>query len=151
MKKGWALFIVLSIILLSDCKDSSPNLNSPNQHSQGTIRIGFSEAPSAVAVIQATISRQDYQSQTIALSLTDSNRSAQGSFTDVVSGTWHLVVNALNSGSVVLYTGQTDVVVAASETSNVTLTLQPATGVIEITVNWGNGNGPLVYLPLNGN
>ena len=70
--------------------------------------------------------------------LTDST--ADLTLTDIHAGTWHLKVNAMDSLETVLYTGETDVVIYAGFTTQVSLTLSPTgegTGNIYIWVTWG--------------
>lgn len=69
-----------------------------------------------------------------------SGTSADIMFADISIGEWHLKVDAYNDSGVVVYSGETNVMILEGITTQVTLTLIPTgngTGSIYILVNWG--------------
>lgn len=60
---------------------------------------------------------------------------------DIQAGEWHLKVDASDSANVVLYAGETDIMIFAGFTTQVNLVLEPTgegTGNVYIWVTWGN-------------
>ncbi len=138
MKKLAVILLALVVPLLNSCTQNSPV--SPSYGGQGSLslRLDKATAPSGVTTINAYLSRSGYDTLKASLSLVYDS-SASITMTDIPVGQWHLRVDALDNGGYVLYSGSTDVMVSGGVTTQVSLTLQPATGNVEITVNWGSG------------
>jgi hypothetical protein len=69
-----------------------------------------------------------------------SDTTAEISFDNIQAGTWHLKVNAKDSSNLILYNGETDVLIMAGFTTQVSLVLEPTgagTGNVHIFVTWG--------------
>jgi photosystem II stability/assembly factor-like uncharacterized protein len=98
-----------------------------------------SQVPANVAVIAATLTRNGFSAISQALNiLTDSTADLQ--INNVAAGTWHLKIEAKNSSDKIVYMGETDVDIVASNIIQVNLTLQPTNdnvGGIYIMVTWG--------------
>jgi hypothetical protein len=95
--------------------------------------------------IEGILSRRGYDS--LFTNFTILNDSASGNFENVPSGIWHLRVNAYNASNTLKYTGSADVKVFPGETTPVSLTLNPATGSIKISVTWNNTGINLINNP----
>lgn len=130
--------IVTLMGLFASCKNDSVVIVPGNENRVGQIALRIGSAPSGVMEVIAKLSRGGFTERTLSLSVSDSGGAASGTFMDVAAGTWHLKVDAMNDSGNVQYTGETDVEVQPGVTSRVTLRLEPATGVIEIEVTWGN-------------
>jgi hypothetical protein len=107
--------------------------------------------PVGITSLTAVLTRSGYDSLSTSLNvLTDT--SSQLSFQTVAVGTWNLKIDALNSQSVVVYTGATSVTVAAGMTTQLSVTLNPVltTGGIQISIIWGTTIQP-VWLDYPGN
>jgi len=154
MKRTFQLPLLLAIFFLA-CNDSGSN--SPNvvpSYELSKMTLSFSAPPPEIAQVVAAISRQGFATRTLSLTIHDSTQSASGSFSDVPVGVWHLMVEALDSGAVVRYRGETDVQVQPGQTAQVSLQMLSTSGGIQITVTWGTPNpshGLMAYYPLNGN
>ena len=157
MKSVIVLSFLLSLmILVPACNDggsTAPNV-TPRQE-VGSLALLFSNPPSDITQVVATVSRQGFEARTVTLMIHDSTQSASGSFADVPVGMWHLRVQAFDQDSVVRFAGETDVDVHPGQIAQVTLQLVPTSGGIQITVTWGQpplpANGLMAYYPLNGN
>ncbi len=149
------LFVSALFTLMPGCADNgtdTPNAIIPGD--LGRVALSFSSPPPGITKVIARISRPGYETQTMALTISDSTPSASGSFDDVQVGVWHLRVEALDDSSVVRFAGETDVDVPGGQITHVALQLMPTSGGIQIIVTWGNpspGNGLMAYYPLNGN
>jgi hypothetical protein len=89
--------------------------------------------------VKASLSRINYDSITLEMNLV-SEISSDIFFENVLTGTWHLLVEALNKSGAVVYKGETDVTVLEGVTTAVNLVLSPSeegTGNIYIYVTWG--------------
>lgn len=161
MKANSLLPAILFLAILGSCNDRGINSASYYTGELGQMRISFSNAPAEITTVIATLSRSGHDDRTLSLTVSDS--SASGTFSDVPIGTWHLVVEALDQDSVVRYRGETNVQVQPG-TTIVSLELSPTSGNLEIHVTWGttpseslivNGSfelgpgGGWTYWPLN--
>ena len=148
---AFSLFLTLCAACVDRGGDTS-GVVAPQE--VGRLALLFSSPPPEITHIVATLSRQGYTTRTLALVIQDSTH-ASGSFNDVVVGTWHLRVEAFDSGSIAQYAGETDVEVRPGQLSQVALQLVSTTGSIQITVTWGTPPVPpaglVAYYPLNGN
>jgi predicted GH43/DUF377 family glycosyl hydrolase len=144
MAKHFSLIlIVFSLLFLSSCsKDSSTGpVDKPADPALGkvSLRLDKTNAPSNVARVTATLSRAGCDTLTKNLSIFDSS-DAEVSFEMIKTGTWHLKIEAKSSTNLLLYTGETDLVVEDSKTTDVYMTLTPVpTGVgsVYISIKWG--------------
>ena len=103
------------------------------------LKIDRENAPSNATTVTAYLNRQGYDTLSGTLNLL-SNTSGDITFQSVPIGLWQLKVEAKNDSNVVLYDGETDVVVQENFTTQITLTLvSTGTGVgsIYLIVNWG--------------
>ncbi|MGE5500242.1 MAG: hypothetical protein ACM3Q2_19375 [Syntrophothermus sp.] len=137
------LFLIAGLFLFAGC--SKEDINSPSEKaplSYGSVSFSLDKTaiPYGVAVMTAQLSRAG--ADTLAKSmnlLTDT--SASVSFSSVLTGKWHLKVEAKGSTGTVLYSGETDLTVNESQTTNVNLVLNSTglgVGSVNITVTWGN-------------
>lgn len=164
--KSFSMFLVIVLIsvLVQACSDQTTQVQpEPVSGDLGKVSLAFDNPPQGVTEVVATLTRTPYPPRILQLTISDSTFSANGSFSNVTPGVWHLRVEALDSSHVVLYSGETDVNVVAGQTAQVSLQLVPGSGGgIEIHVTWGtpgdnllvNGSfeqGPWVgtYLPID--
>jgi hypothetical protein len=144
-------FIILSAFFLSFSLLSCNNENLTGvatSQTSSNISIGFSmkNAANGITRIEGILSRQGYD--TLFTNFVILNDSATASFQNVTAGVWHLLVNAYDESNILKYTGSADVEVYAGVTTPVNITLNPASGSINITVTWGAVGGEnLIYNP----
>lgn len=152
-------FLVLTVLFYGCSKD---NPVTPPQNSSNTgkvlLKIDRENAPSNVAIVTATLSRENFSSITASLNLL-SDTTADLTLQSIPIGIWTLKVEAFDTAGVVKYSGQTDVTILEGMITQVSLTLLPTStglGSIYIIVNWGNsswtdhqGNPILSYLNNN--
>ncbi|HCV41952.1 MAG TPA: hypothetical protein DGH68_00590 [Bacteroidetes bacterium] len=154
MKTNFCITVAALLAFSISCNDSGtpPDPSTLQQTDLGSMLLKFDSAPEEITTVIATLSRAGYSTRTLQMSVTDSG--AFGSFEAVPVGSWHLSVDARDSGAVVRFSGETDVNVLPGSTSNVSLQLQPTSGRIVIVVTWGGtAQDPtlLLYYPFNGN
>jgi hypothetical protein len=143
MKTSQALFAVLILSCFMSCQKKDNPVNATNTNARGSsgqvlLKVSASSVPPGVTTITATLTRTGFDTLTAALDVTDTTGII---FNNVLVGTWHLNVDARNNSNIVLYTGQTDVVVADNTVTQVNITLNPvSTGVggVHIIVTWGS-------------
>ncbi len=141
MSKVFINLAVILILSLMGCSRETP-VNPPiTDGSSGKVllKIDRENAPSSVTTLTAFLTRQGYDTLSGTLNLLSST-SADITFQSVPVGFWHLRVEAKNDSSVVLYAGETDVLVQENFTTQVNLTLVSTgagVGSIYIIVNWG--------------
>lgn len=141
MNKIILYLTALLIFCFIGCSIQSPtDTIDPNQSSgKIVLKIDRGNAPSSVTTVVAYLTKQGYDTLTGTMNLLSST-SADITFQSVLVGLWHLRVEAKNDSGVVLYAGETDVLVQENFTTQVNLTLvSTGTGVgsIYIIVNWG--------------
>ncbi len=87
-----------------------------------------------IATVTATLTRQ---SLTVSVSLVVdfAAGTATGAAEDLYPGEWTVQVDAVARDGTVIYTGQTTVMVVSGQTSQASLTLQPAPGSLDITMD----------------
>ncbi|HEX2867256.1 MAG TPA: hypothetical protein VHO03_09455 [Ignavibacteriales bacterium] len=149
MKKLLVLsLIALSIFLLSSC--SKDNVTTPEKSGveltmgKVSLRIDKVNAPSDVSVVTATLSRTEGDTLIKDLSMIGDSSSAEISFENIKTGVWHLRIEAKNTANAVLYSGETDILIEDSKTTEVYLTLTPkptGMGSVYISVKWGTPGG----------
>ncbi|MCU7492711.1 MAG: hypothetical protein HF309_10410, partial [Ignavibacteria bacterium] len=133
------VLFIFSLLFLSSCsKDSSTGpQEKPADPALGkvSLRLDKINAPSNVALVTATLSRADCDTLVKNLSMFDSS-DAEVSFENIKTGTWHLKIEAKSSTNVLLYSGETDLVVEDSKTTDVYMTLTPVpTGVGSVYIS----------------
>lgn len=150
MKKFIILFAALSLTIYFGCSNNlvSPLLNSTSGGGKVMLKISSDSIPGSVVKVTAILSKSGEDTLTESV-VPLSNTSASIGFTNVPAGTWNLKVNALDSDSNIVYTGETDIQVNAGIVTQVSLTLIPTgqgKGNIEISVTWGqNTSGWIDY------
>lgn len=131
--------LFFSLIFFS-CKENQV-VNPSYTNNEGNIlfKIDRQNAPDNVAIVTAKLTRSGFTTISQSLNI-QSDTTADLTVQNVAVGTWHLKVEAFSNNNVLLYSGETDVVVQDGITTQVSLVLQPvATGVgnIYIFVTWG--------------
>lgn len=144
MKKIIALLLFsLQIFFLSSCsKDGVTESGKETIQTFGsaTFRIDKVNAPSNVSVVTAYLSRPDCDTLVKSLNIADSSALAEMLFENIKTGLWHLKVVAKSSTEQILYSGETDLIVEDSKTTDVYLTLVPTPtglGNVFISIKWG--------------
>ncbi len=133
------LIILLAFgFLLFQCTDQSSNpVEQPNTPTQGQLsfNLDMTNAPSDVVALQGKLFREGQDTITFDFEITDSLATAL--VNNIPAGMWTIQVDALNSDSVIIYTGHTEVNVIPGQITPVYLHLNPTTGGLEIIVTWG--------------
>ena len=148
MEEAMRFVLVLTIVIIFlfsfSCTKNELIVNQPISPSEsGIVKISFNDTPSNITNIIARLSRSGFEDRSLVLSISDSDKSASGTFNNVPIGIWHLKVDALDNSHVVQYTGETDVDVIPGDVTIVELELIPTSGSIEIHVTWGTMCVPL--------
>jgi predicted GH43/DUF377 family glycosyl hydrolase len=140
--KAIFLFFLFLAFIISSCGKESVTDNPAVNSGAVSMRINKTNAPSSVTQVMAYLT-QGQKTLSGSLNL-KSDSTANINFSDVLTGQWHLRIDALNASGTTLYTGESDLTVEENKTTSVSLTLQPvkgaATGCVIIEVNWGNTN-----------
>ena len=147
-----ALILVITLLALS-CKDNVLVIDDSANKTMGKVSLQLDNAPAEISLVTARLSRPNFHDLIISLNISDSGRSAHGTFENVALGVWHLRVDAYNDSNLLRYTGETDIDVFPGDTTRVNLELLPASGTVEIHVSWGSNFiiSPLVlYLQFDG-
>ena len=135
MKVVYFIFII-SIVIFS-CEKQSTELNTDTEEiGNMSLQIDMSQAPAEVVKIVGTLSRSGYEDCIFQFAI--QGDSATALVENLAYGVWNLKVDAYNSSDVIIYTGATNVYVASGVVTPVHLQLNPATGSIYITVDWGD-------------
>lgn len=147
-----ACAVTLALLAL-DCKENVRLITPDPSQSPGKVLLILDDAPTEIVRAVARLSRRGADDISLLLMISDSTRSASGTIDNVPVGLWHLRVDAFNDSNIVRYAGEADVEVFPGETSDVDLTLLPASGSVEIHVTWGGGlatTGLMLYLKFDG-
>jgi hypothetical protein len=138
--------IVLSAIIFS-CEKQPTDLNTDIEPiGNMSLQIDMSQAPAEVVKIIGILSRSGYENRIFHFDI--KGNSATALVENIPAGIWKLKVDAYNDADVIIYTGSTDVYVASGVVTPVHLQLNPATGTIFITVEWGESGrewGEIAY------
>ena len=143
MKSSIVLSFFLMLILAMGCsKDNIISSNTDNSHGSISFSIDKANAPSDVVAVIAYLNRVNYETFTGYLNLL-SDSTADISFQSIPIGTWYLKVDAIDKDSVVIYSGESDVLVQENILTQISLALIPTnngsnTGNVYIYVTWGN-------------
>ncbi|MFA6597917.1 MAG: hypothetical protein WCS69_09350 [Ignavibacteriaceae bacterium] len=137
------ILLLIVLILFVGCKKDT-TLVSSQAESKGQVllKIDKTQKPDNVISVIAYLSRSNSDTLKSVLNFV-SDSSADISFNSIEVGNWHLRIDALNENAKVIYTGETDVTVIEGITTQVNLTLLPASsgyGSLYILVNWGTNN-----------
>lgn len=133
-----SLFLLFFMINCSQNEPTSPN-TSDQKSGKLFLKIDKENAPDNVVWVEAFLTRQGYDTIFTALNIL-SDSTADILLEDIQAGEWHLKVDASDSANVVLYTGETSIMIFAGFTTQVNLVLQPTgagTGNVYIWVTWG--------------
>lgn len=147
MKSLLCFIAILSIVIYFGCSNNlvSPPLTSSQNSGQVTLKISSDSIPGNVVKVTAILTKTGEDSLTKSV-IPLSNTSASIDFSNVPAGTWHLKVDAMDSDSVIVYTGETDIQVNAGIITQISLTLIPTGngyGNIDISINWGQSTAKL--------
>ena len=130
------IFIIFLAIFLY-CEKQSTDLNTDTEEiGKMSLQIDMSQAPAEVVKITGTLSRSGYEDCIFQFAI--QGDSATALVENLAYGVWNLKVDAYNSSDVIIYTGATNVYVVSGSVTPVHLQLNPATGSIYITVDWGD-------------
>jgi predicted GH43/DUF377 family glycosyl hydrolase len=140
MKRNAVIFFLSIILFLVGCSKTN-NLVNSTTNSTGDVSFKFDphSIPTGITLITANLTRTGFTEITKNLNLL-TDTTAEVIIPAVQVGTWHLVVEALDNNSTVLYRGETDVTVQGNVVVQLNLTLNPVssgTGTISIFVTWG--------------
>jgi len=145
------LFLVVLVLFVGCKKDTTLVSSQTGNKGQVLLKIDKTQKPDNVISLIAYLSRNNFDTLKNVLNFV-SDSSADISFNSIEVGTWHLKIDALNENSNVIYTGETDVTVIEGITTQVNLTLLPASsgyGSLYILVNWGTNNSKWIDYNLN--
>lgn len=146
------ILLLIVLILFVGCKKDTTLVSSQTENKgQVLLKIDKTQKPDDVISVIAYLSRDNFDTLKSVLNLV-SDSSADISFNSIEVGNWHLKIDALNENSKVIYTGEADVTVIEGITTQVNLTLLPASsgyGSLYILVNWGTNNSKWTDYNLN--
>ncbi|MCU7493369.1 MAG: hypothetical protein HF300_05565 [Ignavibacteria bacterium] len=140
------VLISLSAFCLSSCsKENTVEPGSKTTQTLGSVsfKIDKVNAPLEVTLVKAYLSRPDCDTLKKDLNIFAdlSSSLADILFENIKTGSWHLRITAENNAGEVLYTGETDIMIEDSKTTEVYLTLTPkpsGVGSIYVSVRWGS-------------
>jgi predicted GH43/DUF377 family glycosyl hydrolase len=154
MKNFAVLCSLILLLFLINCSQNEPT--SPNTSDQKSgklfLKIDKENAPDNVVWVEAFLTRQGYDTISNALNIL-SDSTADILLDDIQAGEWHLKIDASDSSNVILYTGETDIMIFAGFTTQVNLVLEPTgqgTGNVYIWVTWGS-TPPGNWIDFSGN
>ena len=139
MKNLILLFLVSSLMMWGCSNNNKDNPVSPQNLGKIKLNIDRANAPANVTTVEAILTRDGFDTITESLNLL-SDSTADILLDGIAAGTWHLVVNAMDTSNVVLYSGETDVEILAGFTTQINLVLNPTgqgVGSIYLYVTWG--------------
>ena len=141
-----SLFIssILIALIIWGCSNQKEDNPLTTNSTSGKIILSIDEAnaPMSVVTVEAILTRDGFDTRSGFLNLL-SDSTAEIQLDDIPAGTWHLVVNAMDSSNTILYMGEADVNILAGFITQVNLVLYPTgegTGSIHIFVTWGFAN-----------
>ncbi|MFA6980180.1 MAG: hypothetical protein WC209_12750 [Ignavibacteriaceae bacterium] len=146
------ILVLVVLVLFVGCKKDTTLVSSQTENKgQVLLKIDKTQKPNNVISVIAYLSRNNFDTLKNVLNFV-SDSSADISFNSIEVGIWHLRIDALNENSKVIYSGETDVTVVEGITTQVNLTLLPASsgyGSLYILVNWGTNNSKWIDYNLN--
>ena len=130
--------VLFAIFYIISCQEKLTNPNNEEKIDTGNLSfsINMTNAPVEVKSISGILYRDNHD--TIYFDFAIYENYATAFVDDLISGEWHLQVNAYNDNGIMIYTGNTPVTIIPDQTISVSLQLHSTTGSIEITVHWGN-------------
>ncbi len=142
MRKIIPFIVALFFTIYFGCSNNlvSPSLNNTPKSGQVALKISSDSIPSNVVKVTAVLKRSGKDTLTNSIEAITDN-SATLNFSNIPVGSWHLKVNAENDNGIIIYTGETDIIIQSGITTQVNLNLVPVnngTGNIVIIVNWEN-------------
>lgn len=142
MKKIIVMFTFAFII--AGCDQSNPPTATVQTGNSGMVAFTFDKvnAPASVKTLTTTLTRSGYSTLQKTINIV-TDTSASILFEQVAIGTWKVKVDAKDENGLVLYTGQSEVIVVENSVSQLNLVLSAvATGVgsVQINVTWGATN-----------
>lgn len=143
--KRVALLLLAGMLIFTACTNENPVNDFPESSQSGNLAlvINKANAPANVTSVTAKLSRESFEPVYASVDLT-TNTSGEVTVEGLQEGGWHLLVQAFNENSELLYTGETDVIVVANQVTPISLTLQytggSSVGSVLIMVNWGEQN-----------
>lgn len=153
MKKNIIITLLFCVsILFTSCRKDAviePGSGDTEQTSF-FIKISTSSIPEEVNIIIGKLERDGFG--TLVEQFEENNGYVQADFNKVFIGAWHLSVTAFTKDNDPVYFGEADLYVTTG-TNQVTLTLNPVTGNLEVTIefNTPNKDSLLASYPFNGN
>ncbi len=136
MQKIKFIFIIFLVFVFSCEKQSTDLGTNLKPIGKMALQIDMTQAPAEVVKIIGILSRDGYED--IIFHFDIEGESATALVEDLAQGVWKLRVDAYNNTDIIIYTGSTDVYIASGVVTPVHLQLNPATGSIFITVDWGD-------------
>jgi len=131
------IFIIIFSMFIISCEKQSTDLNTDIEPiGKMSLQIDMSQAPAEVVKIVGTLSRHGFEDIIVHFDI--EGESATALVENLAQGTWKLRVDAYNDSDIIIYTGSTNVYVTSGVVTPVHLQLNPATGSIYITVDWGD-------------
>jgi hypothetical protein len=135
--------ILISLFLFTfSCKEapiSPEDSNDNNEIGKIVFQIDLTSAPSEVVDLRGVLSKEGYSSIPFNFFYDDISNLASVKIENIPIGNWSLQVRALNQDSVIIYSGETTVLVQSGVVTPVNLYLNPTSGSILINVQWGDG------------
>lgn len=138
MRRIYPLILILALII-SSCSTQPELPVSSSGEGKLFFKVSKENAPAGVALITMKLTRSGFDPINGQLNLL-TDTTAELMVEGIPEGNWNLKVDAFNNSNVIVYTGETQVLVQANFISQVNLTLNPVSGSlgsIKITVNWG--------------
>jgi predicted GH43/DUF377 family glycosyl hydrolase len=140
----YLLPLLVFIFIITGCEKTSSPTSNTEHSSSGALYFSFDKAnaPASVKTLTTTLSRAGYSTLEKTINIT-TDTLATILFEQIAIGTWKIKVDAKNENGIVLFTGQSEVIVLENSVSQVNLLLTPvSTGVgsVQINVTWGNSN-----------
>lgn len=134
------IFFLLLASVGFGCKESNPAASEKPLITSGKVAFTFDKAhtPSAVKTLTTLLSRSGYSTIEKTLNIAN-DTSATILFEQIAVGTWKVKVDAKNENGLIIYTGQSEIIVLENTVSQVNLVLSPVSsgvGSVQINVTW---------------
>lgn len=129
--------IVALLLLLTFCKNE---VVEPEKEKPGSVTIALDKTniPDNIVSIRVTVSRNGFEDITQELNLLSDN-TAEIQIAELVAGTWHIKIEALDSNNNELYAGESEITINPGEISPLAIRLNPVAdnlGGIYIYTTW---------------
>ncbi|OGU33278.1 MAG: hypothetical protein A2068_11255 [Ignavibacteria bacterium GWB2_35_6b] len=131
-----SLFLVLIFLTLTFCKDEAVE----PEELPGSLTISFDKTniPDNIVSVKATVTRNGFETIIEDLNLL-SETTAEIQIEELVAGTWHIKIEALDNNDKALYAGESDIEIKPGEITPISINLTPVLenlGGLFINVNW---------------